>query len=31
MKMRDDKVGKRSENRDAESGEETEVLKTHIL
>ena len=30
MKMRDDKVVKRSE-RDAEGGEETAVLKTHIL
>ena len=29
--MRNDKVGKRSENKDAESGEETAVLKTHIL
>ena len=31
MKMRDDKLIKRSENRDAEGGEETAVLKTHIL
>ena len=31
MKMRNDKVVKRSENRDAESGEETAMLKTHIL
>ena len=29
--MRDDKVIKRSENRDAEGREETAVLKTHIL
>ena len=29
--MRYDKVIKRSENRDAESGQETAVLKTHIL
>ena len=28
--MKDDKVIKRSENSDAESGEETAVLKTHI-
>ena len=31
MKMKDNKVVKRSENRDAEGGEETAVLKTHIL
>ena len=31
MKMKDDKVIKRSENRDAEGREETAVLKTHIL
>jgi len=29
--MWNNKVGKRSENRDAEVGEETAVLKTHIL